>query len=52
MLLGERVEEEIPIFIIGLPDDTLDAELAKSKFANIVKLLKKIYPDIERHDVV
>ena len=47
MLLGEKVEEEIPIFIIGLPDDPLDAELAKSKFANIVKLLKKIYPDIE-----
>jgi CBS domain-containing protein len=47
MLLGEKVEEEIPIFIIGLPDDPLDAELARSKFANIVKLLKKIYPDIE-----
>lgn len=46
-LLGQRVEQEIPIFIIGLPDDPLDAELAKSKFANLVKLLKKIYPDIE-----
>ncbi|MGB5091069.1 MAG: CBS domain-containing protein [Nitrososphaeraceae archaeon] len=47
-LLGEKVEEEIPIFLIGLPDDPLDAELAKSKFANLVKLLKKIYPDIEQ----
>jgi CBS domain-containing protein len=46
-LLGEKVEEEIPIFLIGLPDDPLDAELAKSKFADIVKLLKKIYPDVE-----
>jgi CBS domain-containing protein len=46
-LLGQKVEEEIPIFLIGLPDDPLDAELAKSKFADIVKLLKKIYPDIE-----
>ena len=46
-LLGEKVKEEIPIFLIGLPDDPLDAELAKSKFADIVKLLKKIYPDIE-----
>jgi len=46
-LLGEKIEEEIPIFLIGLPDDPLDAELAKSKFADIVKLLKKIYPDIE-----
>ncbi|HEY7081852.1 MAG TPA: CBS domain-containing protein [Nitrososphaeraceae archaeon] len=47
-LLGEKVEQEIPIFLIGLPDDPLDAELAKSKFANLVKLLKKIYPDIEQ----
>jgi CBS domain-containing protein len=47
-LLGEKVEEEIPIFLIGLPDDPLDAELAKSKFANLVKLLKKMYPDIEQ----
>lgn len=46
-LLGEKVEEEIPIFLIGLPEDPLDAELAKSKFANLVKLLKKVYPDIE-----
>jgi CBS domain-containing protein len=46
-LLGEKVEQEIPIFLIGLPEDPLDAELAKSKFANLVKLLKKIYPDIE-----
>lgn len=47
-LLGEKVEEEIPIFLIGLPDDPLDAELAKSKFTNLVKLLKKVYPDIEQ----
>ena len=46
-LLGEKIEQEIPIFLIGLPDDPLDAELAKSKFADIVRLLKKIYPDIE-----
>jgi len=47
-LLGEKVDEEIPIFLIGLPDDPLDAELAKSKFTNLVKLLKKVYPDIEQ----
>jgi CBS domain-containing protein len=46
-LLGEKVEEDIPIFLIGLPEDPLDAELAKSKFSNIVKLLKTVYPDIE-----
>lgn len=46
-LLGEKVKEEIPIFIIGLPDEPLDSELAKSKFTNLVRLLKKAYPNLE-----
>ncbi len=46
-LLGEKVEEDIPVFLIGLPEDPLDAELAKAKFGNIVKLIKTVYPDIE-----
>lgn len=46
-LLEERIEESIPTYIIGLPDDPFDAELAKSKFANIIKLLRKTSPEIE-----
>jgi len=48
-LLGEKVgEEDIPAFIIGLPEDPFDAELAKSKFVNIVRLLRKTtLPEIE-----
>ena len=47
-LLGEKVEENIPIFITGLPEEPLDAELAKSKFTNIISLLRRVYPDIEQ----
>ena len=46
-LLAERVEEGLPAFIIGLPDDPFYAELAKSKFAEIVRFLKRIAPEIE-----
>lgn len=46
-LLAEKVEEDLPAFIIGLPDDPFDAELAKSKFADIVRLLKRMAPEIE-----
>ena len=46
-LLGEKVEE-IPVFLIDLPEDPIDEELTKSKFTNLVKLLKEIYPDIEQ----
>jgi CBS domain-containing protein len=47
-LLGEKIEEDIPMFIVGLPDEPLDAELAKSKFANITKFMIKIHTDIEQ----
>ena len=46
-LLAERIEESIPVYIIGLPDDPFDAELVKSKFASIIILLRKISPEIE-----
>jgi CBS domain-containing protein len=48
-LLGEKVEEEedVPSYIIGLPDDPFASELAKTKFNTLVKLLKKTMPDIE-----
>ena len=47
-LLGEKIEEEIPMFIVGLPDEPFEAELAKSKFANITKFMRKVHPDIEQ----
>lgn len=46
-LLEEKVEEDIPAFIIGLPEDPFDAELAKSKFIGLVKFLRKVSPEIE-----
>ena len=36
------------MYIIGLPDEPFDAELAKSKFTNVTRFLKKIHPDIEQ----
>ncbi len=46
-LLAERIEEDIPSFIVGLPEDPFDAELAKTKFTGLIKLLRKVSPDIE-----
>jgi CBS domain-containing protein len=46
-LLGEKIEEEIPAFIIGLPDDPFEAELAKSKFSGLVKFMRNMAPEIE-----
>jgi CBS domain-containing protein len=38
---------EIPVYIIGLPEDPFEAEVAKSKFLNAVGTLKRIFPEIE-----
>ena len=46
-LLGEQTQNEIPVYIIGMPDDPFEAELVKSKFHKIVKLLNRISPKIE-----
>ncbi len=45
-LMQERIRDEIPAYIIGLPEDPVEAELAKSKFAATLRLLKKVYSDI------
>lgn len=45
-LLQEMVREEIPLYIVGLPEDPFDAELAKSKFATLVRLMRKVVHDL------
>jgi CBS domain-containing protein len=46
-LLKERIQYELPCYIIGLPEDPIEAEMTKTKFMGVVKLLKKIFPEIE-----
>jgi predicted transcriptional regulator len=46
-LLGEKIKEDIPAYIIGLPEDPVAASLANSKFIQLIKLLRKAYPEIQ-----
>lgn len=46
-LLKEKIQFELPCYIMGLPEDPIEAEMAKTKFIGVVKLLKKIFPEIE-----
>jgi CBS domain-containing protein/ribosome-associated translation inhibitor RaiA len=46
-LLKERIQYELPCYIIGLPEDPIEAEMTKTKFIGVVKILKKIFPEIE-----
>ena len=47
MLLAEaEPKPDVPISIIGLPEDPFEAEAAKAKFSRTVNQLHRIFPDI------
>jgi CBS domain-containing protein len=46
-VLGEQTQSEIPVYIMGMPNDSSEAELVKSKFHSIVEHLSKISPQIQ-----
>ena len=46
-LLKEKVQYELPCYIIGLPEDPIQAEMTKTKFISMSKYLRKIFPEIE-----
>jgi hypothetical protein len=41
-----QVHEGLPAYIVGLPIDRFEADLAKSKLADTVLYLRKINPDL------
>ena len=46
-LLAEvEPEPEVPVYMVGLPDDPFEAEAAKKKFKRSVSQLHKVVPDI------
>lgn len=46
-LLAEvEPETDVPVFIVGLPEDPFEAEATKAKFRRIVSQLRKVFPDI------
>ena len=52
-LITELIEKmDVPIYIIGLPNDPVEAEIAKTKFRKIIKLLRKSFPFIEEAKVL
>jgi CBS domain-containing protein len=48
MSLIAKVEPvpQVPVFIVGLPDDPFEAEATKAKFRRTVNQLRRVFPDI------
>jgi CBS domain-containing protein len=46
LLAEAEPEPEVPIFMIGLPEDPFEAEATKAKFKRTINQLHRIFPDI------
>ena len=47
-LLESRVPSDVPLYIVGLPEDYSSAEIVKTKFDKIIRNLTKVYPEVEQ----
>jgi CBS domain-containing protein len=46
-LLATKIETQIPLFIVGLPEDQQDVKLISSKFEKTLKRLQQTYSEIQ-----
>ena len=46
-LLETRIPSEVPLYIVGLPEDMSNAEIVRTKFQKIIASLTKVYPEVE-----
>jgi CBS domain-containing protein len=47
-LLESKVPSDVPLYIVGLPEDYSSAEIVKTKFDKIIRNLTKVYPEVEQ----
>ena len=46
-LLLTKIPSEVPLYIVGMPEDMENAEIVKTKFQKIISNLIKVYPEVE-----
>ena len=46
-LLESKIPSDVPLYMVGLPEDYSSAEIVKTKFDKIIRTLRKAYPDVE-----
>ena len=46
-LLQTKIPNEVPLYIVGMPDDLRNADIVKTKFEKIIRNLTKVYPEVE-----
>ena len=46
-LLLTKVPGEVPLYIVGMPENLENAEIVKAKFQKVISNLIKVYPEVE-----
>ena len=46
-ILESRIPSEVPLFIVGLPQNLDNSQIIKEKFDKIIRNLRKVYPEVE-----
>jgi CBS domain-containing protein len=46
-LIESRIESDVPLYIVGLPESLNNADIIKTKFEKIIRNLSKVYPEVE-----
>ncbi|HXX06049.1 MAG TPA: CBS domain-containing protein [Candidatus Bathyarchaeia archaeon] len=46
-ILESKIPNEVPLFIVGLPQNIDNAGIIKEKFDKIIRNLRKVYPEVE-----
>jgi CBS domain-containing protein len=46
-LLAVKIETEIPLYVVGMPEDQKNVDLITSKFEKTLKLTQKVYSEIQ-----
>lgn len=47
LLTGRDSTSNLPMYIVGIPEDPFESSLVRKKFSETVKLLKEVLPDVE-----
>ncbi len=50
-LLAIRMKSEIPLYVVGMPEDQKNVNLITAKFSNTLKRLQKVYSEIQEAKV-
>jgi len=50
-LLAAKIESEIPLYVVGLPEEQKNVDLITSKFSNTLKRIRNVYSEIQEAKV-